>query len=124
MRCGSFPHCRAEALPGDRFCAADRARMDAITGREAKPSIQPKVPKSGYVKRQIVSRAERTNQILDALAAGPLTGPELCAAISVDDKNSTFRRIRAELLAERRIVRQGSAKSMVWSLPAASDTPG
>jgi hypothetical protein len=107
----------AEALPGDRFCAKDRAALDAITGRETKQSTQPKVKAAGYVKRQIVSRAERTRQILDALTAGPLTGPELCAAIKVDDKNSAFRRIRVDLLAEGRITRTGSAKSIVWSLP-------
>jgi hypothetical protein len=121
-RCGSFPHCRKEAAQNDKFCAVDRAKLDAIMRKRDPVNTTPKVPPSAVTITNQENTLGLRAAILAALKDGPLSGQALAAACGTETSSATYVQTRQKLRNQRRITATGTTRAALWAL-AASNRP-
>lgn len=77
MRCGSWPHCDAEAMPGRRFCEVDQAVLDRLKeGRKVSaPKVKPEKPKPKKAPKPPRAPDPRVLELQDAILAALRSAP-------------------------------------------------
>jgi hypothetical protein len=124
MLCGSHPYCDQEAAENRRFCLKHQAQLDRVKAT-TKRSYNTKAQVAEVIVKKEPPRrlqTQRREQILKALAAGPLNGNQLAKAVGTKTTDRTFSRARNALVKESLVgVTVGEATAKKYYLRTQED---